>query len=251
MSDDQYIMRLEDLPPLSHSTMETFVQCPHQYLRAKIIKDVKEDFSHPAAKWGKRFHAVMESFLRDGTPIPKEFQQFQGYADRLDAIEGDRYVEDKMGVTHDGKPGRFFSNAMRFRIITDLLAVRDRDAILIDHKTGKIKPSDQLGLNAVGVFAKFPHVEEVKAAFTWIKHGTHTPYIYVRTKAEADERRASLGKATAGGQPPVVKSIEELEREKFRPIETSRAAVAQSGFWPKRPSGLCPWCPVTDCEHHE
>ena len=245
---ETYVIAPSDLPPMSHSAMELFTQCPYQYLRTKILKDVKEDFSHPAAVWGTRFHKVMEEFLRDGTPLPDEFARFQGYADRLNAIEGDRYVEEKIGVTHDGRPGQFFSNEVRFRIIMDYLVVRDSDAIVIDHKTGKVKPSDQLGLSAVGVFAMFPKVQQVKAAFTWVKFGSQTAYVYTRTKEEADElREKTLAQESNRRSNITIKSVEELERERFRPIEQSREAVAKAGVWPTKPSGLCPWCPVTDC----
>lgn len=217
----------EKVPPLSFSSMGTYKQCPHQYLRTKILKDVKDDFSHPAAVWGKEAHKALEDFLIGTTSqLPARFSQFQTYADGLNAMEGDRHVERKLAVDASLKPVDFFDNRRaRYRGIIDYLVIRGDTGYMIDHKTGKVKPSDQLALSAIMAFSKFPRLQRIKGALYWMKPDTYTKYEYTREEAPAIESRL------------------------FRPVLASVMASAENGNWPKKPSGLCPWCPVKDCEH--
>lgn len=215
--------------PLSYSGIATFKQCPHKFLRTKILKDVKEDFTHPATVWGSDVHKALEDFLRDGTPLGERFRAYQQYADSLDAVEGDKYIEYKMAVDHEHKPTDFFDDSCKYRGIVDYLAVRGDTAFLIDHKTGKhINPTDQLALNAVLIFAHFPEVHTVKAAFYWLQKDTYTKYRYTR------------------------EHMAELHSRLFTPIVaaiTDAVTGKADHYWLKSPSGLCGWCPVTDCEY--
>ena len=218
----------DKVPPLSFSTGNLFQQCPHQYYRLKVAKDVKDDFSHPVALWGKRAHKALEDFLLGVTKeLPDEFRQFSHYAHRLKQMEGDRFVERKMAVDASLKPVDFFDNRRaRYRSIVDYLVIKGDTAFQIDHKTGKVKPSDQLAMSALPIFAKYPRVQQIKGALYWLKHDTYTKYEYKREEAPA------------------------MESKLFRPVITAIRNAAETGYWPRQPSALCAYCPVKDCEYN-
>lgn len=215
---------MSSVGPLSFSGIKTYDQCPHKFYRLKVLKDVKDDFSGPEAIWGNDVHKALEDFIRDGKPLGERFKQFQQYAERLRQIEGDHYVEKKLAITDDGKVVNFFSSDADHRCVIDFLVVRNdrRDALIIDHKTGKIRPTKQLHYNALMVFAAFPKVDVVKAAFYWLPKDTFTKYTIHRE--EIDDVWDEFEKPLVG-------------------IEES----AETGEWPRKSTPLCGWCPVVDC----
>ena len=215
------------LLPQSHSTMQMYLNCPHKYYRVKVAKDCKEDFSHPSALWGQDAHKALENRLRDGTELPDRFKQFRKYADRLASMKGVKFVERKLAVDADYNPSQFFDNDSLYRGVVDYLVIHEGVGYLIDHKTGKVKPNEleQLELAALMIFARFPTVSIVKGALTWLKHDDASRMQITRDEAH------------------------DIEQAKFFPIVQTMRASAQAENWPKKPSGLCPWCPVRDCEN--
>jgi len=209
---------------LSFSGIKTFETCPHKFYRLKVAKDVKEDFSHPAAQWGNEVHKALEHYLTAKRPLGERFKAYQEYASRLDQIEGDRFVELRLAITDDGEVCSFFDRQAAHRGVLDYLVIRDdkKEAILIDHKTGKVRPTKQLHYNALMVFAAFPRVQILKAAFYWLPADTYTKHTFHRS--EIDDIWDEFEKPLVG--------IEEC---------------AESGEWPRKQSPLCGWCPVYDC----
>ena len=209
--------------PLSFSGLKTFLQCPHRFYRTKVLKDVKDDFSHPATVWGNEVHKALEDFFAHGKPLDDRFSTYQSYADALSAIPGEHYIELKIGMTEDERPCAFFDKNVAYRGILDFLVIDGDTAYLIDHKTGKVRPTKQLHFNALLIFAKFPEVKHIKAAFFWLPADTHTKYQFSRSDVPSlwrDFENAIVG-------------LEEAE---------------ENNKWIKKPTGLCPWCPVKDCE---
>ena len=215
------------IPPLSISTIKLFEQCPWRFYREKIKKDVKDvkDDIHPTTLWGQRAHKALELYLRDGTPLPNEMSQLQGYADLLKKAEGSMAVEVKLAMTEDGEFAKFFDNdAAFYRGVVDLLKINGDKALVIDHKFGKVRVTDQLYMCALLVFVNYPSVKHVKAAFVW-------PTIPHRVVKEIS--------------PDVARAVDE---QKFRPVREQIIRAMDDDKWPKRPSGLCGYCPVKDCE---
>lgn len=228
MSDENTVIPIESLPPLSHSSLKVFQQCPYQYLRVYLLKNVvKEGVSHPAAIWGNEAHKALELYFKDGTPLPEQFANLKSYAEKLDSIKGERHIELKLAVDDKLEPIDFFDKAGRYRGVLDFLVLRDTTAFLIDHKSGKVRPTEQMALGAILVFAHWPQIETVKAAFYWLKYDTFTKYTFTR-----DE-------------------LERIDQLSFRPFVMAIQATAKAGNWIRKPSGLCPWCPVVDCEYQE
>ena len=57
----------------SFSSLKTFQQCPRKYYHTKILKDVREPDT-VATLYGKSAHTVAEEYIRDGAPIPAQFE---------------------------------------------------------------------------------------------------------------------------------------------------------------------------------
>ena len=211
--------------PWSHSSLSTFVNCPRQYYEVKVIKSVKDEPGE-AALWGDYVHKEFEkSLLAYGAPLPNDLRQFQPYIDRLAGMSGKQMIELKLGLNAAKQPCDFLADDVWTRGIIDYLNVKGDRALVVDHKTGKIKPSRQLVQNALMIFAHFPAVQTVDVVFYWLKFNDKTHRTYTRDQ------------------------IPEMWAE----YEDDLAAYEQAfrlDTWVERPSGLCyGWCPVTHCPH--
>ena len=98
------------------------------------------------------------------------------------------------------------------------------ETYLPTHNTGSDKYPDtaQLELMALFLMAKFPEILVVKGALLFLLHDTVIKATY--------HKRDEL-------------SMWKLWHKKVNTIQ----AVTESGVWPERSSGLCPWCPCTTC----
>ena len=211
---------------ISYSGLKKYEQCPHQFYRTKVKKDIVEDFSGEAAVWGNEVHKALEEYLRDNRPLDGRFAPYEHYAKGLAGIEGEKHVEIKLAIDADANPVPFFDKKAAYRGIIDYLVIRPggREAFLVDHKTGKVRPTKQLHFNALMVFAKFPKLRVLKTAFFWLPANTYTKFAFHRNDlddiwSEFDESLSAM-------------------EESF-----------ETDHWPKKKTGLCPWCPVYDCEH--
>lgn len=214
-------------PIHSYSTLSTFEQCPHKYFRLKIKKDVKEDFSGPAIEYGKSVHKALENYLTLNIPIPNEHAAFRGYAQMLRDQPGEKHIEHRVALDDGLNQVGFFDNSKaRWRAVFDYVAVSGENAMLIDHKTGKVRPTKQLHLASAVAFNAFPTVNKIRAAFTWLKHGSHTVHEFTRD----DEPKLW---------------------ETFRPLTDAIAECVDSNVWPYKTGPLCAYCPVKDCPHNE
>ena len=169
----------------SFSSLSNFENCPKQFYHTRVAKDVATTQGE-AALWGDRVHQYLEAGL------------------------------------HYAKG----NTAEAARILSGLYNVpEDIVAYALDWKTGKRKPdSQQLRLFALLVFAHYPHVQECKTEFVWLKTGERDDAVYRR----------------------------EQEAEMWQPFLPSLArynAAFKQEMWAPRKSGLCRgWCPVTSCE---
>lgn len=216
------------MPAISYSGLKKYEQCPHQFYRTKVKKDIIEDFSGEAAVWGNEVHKALEEYLLAQKPLADKFKAYQHYADALDRVEGERYIELKVAIDKDSNPVPFFDQKAAYRGIVDYLVIRPggRTALLIDHKTGKVRPTKQLHFNALLVFAMFPKVRVLHTAFFWLPANTYTKHSFHRN--DLDDIWAEFDD-----------SLSALE------------ASYEEDNWPMKPTGLCPWCPVYDCPHYD
>mgnify|MGYP003333848797 FL=1 len=212
----------------SYSALGLFQQCPKKYYHLRVVKDVVEPET-TAILYGKEVHLALEEYIRDGKPIPPQFSQFQGIADMLNAIPGDKLCEYKMGLTKDIQACGFFDENVWFRGVADLLIINGDTARVIDYKTGKsseFADVKQLELMALAVFKHFPKVRRVKAGLVFLVANDFV-------KAEYDKKDAPLS---------WLKWIQETDRIQ---------AAHDTNVWNPKPNFTCrKYCLVKDCQHN-
>lgn len=209
-----------NMPPWTYSQLESFETCPKKHYHLKVARDVVEPPS-PHAEWGTRVHTAFEDAVQKQQILPEGMTQWQSLANKIARLPGEKFPEIKLAIDSSFKPADW-KNAWS-RGIADLLVVCGKKAAVIDYKTGKRKPSEQLDLYANYVFHHYPEVEKVTTCYVWLKE---------RKIDRKSISRASLPVTWQSLLPRVRKLESAYERDS----------------WPARPSGLCNgWCPVTSC----
>lgn len=207
----------------TYSSLEKYQTCPKQYYHLRVIKDVVDPPSEHTV-WGESVHTALEDFISRDIPLPDEMHHWASFMLKVKRLKGTKLVEKKFSIDENFLPcdwDRAWS-----RGIVDLTVLSGDTAIVIDYKTGKRKPSDQLSLYAAYVFAHYPEVQSVSTAFIWLKDRKLDKEAFTRDDI-ADIWQRFL--------PTVAKISSSLETNK----------------WPARPSGLCrQWCHVLTCDHN-
>lgn len=164
----------------SFSSMNTYQTCPRQYYLTYVNKVIPYTETE-ATRWGTEVHLALEEYCRDGKPLDEKFLPFKPYADKIIALPGDKYYEQKMALDGGLRPVEFDSPEAWCRGIVDVLVVDGDKALVCDWKTGKVKPdSDQLKLFAGFVMQHYPAVETVKTVYAWVGHTKTTKETYTR-----------------------------------------------------------------------
>ncbi len=158
-------------PAWSHSSLKDFEGCQRRYHEVKVLK--KYPFQETeATRYGNKVHEAIEFYIRDKTPIPPEYAQFQPVVDAMLSKSGRVLAEHEMALTVDLKPTGWKSPDVWVRGIADILIVNDENltAWVGDWKTGnnKYPDRDQLVLMSLMVFAHFPHIRKVNSALLFI-----------------------------------------------------------------------------------
>lgn len=209
----------------SHSSITQFEQCPKRYFHQRITKEVK-DVGSAASVYGERVHKQLEDRLKHGTPLPTDTAMHEGI---ISAVANSKrytmHAEQEYTLTKELKPTTWWAEDAWLRSKLDVLGIGETSACVIDWKTGKRKKDfDQLELFAVQTFLHNPDIMRVESAFVWLSVGAVDTETYQR-----EELPALLLK--------LLSRIKRIERAK------------ETGVWPAKPSGLCPYCPAKDiCE---
>ena len=81
----------------SFSSLKDFIGCPKRYQEVKVLKNY--EFQPTAATtYGNKVHAALEAYVKDGAELPANYKQYQGYADGIIDIPGEKIVEYKMAL---------------------------------------------------------------------------------------------------------------------------------------------------------
>jgi CRISPR/Cas system-associated exonuclease Cas4 (RecB family) len=211
----------------SYSSLKDYTGCPKRYYEIKVAKNYEVPTSQQML-YGKEVHKALEDYVRDGTPLPKNYERFKSMVDELIAIPGVKYPEYEMGLTHDKKACEFNDPNRWVRGIADLVIVDGDTAFIIDYKTGGNKYPDpkQLRLMSLMVFEHFPEVNHIKAGLLFVMHNSFITEEYNRAEIEA-----SWAHFTA-------------------PLALLKHSY-ESGKWVPNPTPLCRYCPVHSCEFNE
>jgi len=213
----------------SYSSIKQFENCPRQYNEVRILKKFKQSETE-ATLYGTAVHQAFENYIKDRTPLPAQFSQFQKYIEPLAAIQGDVRCEEKMGIRSDFSPCGFFDKDVWFRGIPDFMAINapKRLARVADYKTGKssrFADKAQLELMAAMIMSHYPEVDTVKGALLFVVAGDIIRAEFTRDHL-ADIYSRWAGRAGA--------------------IENA----LNLNVWNPRSGPLCKFCPVTTCDHY-
>ena len=210
----------------SHSALKDFEGCPRRYHEVKVLNNYPFQETE-ATYYGKEFHSAAEHYIKDGKPLPSQFEYAKDTLDALLSKPGRKLCEYEMGLTKDLLPCSFHDKNRWVRGIADLLIIDDDNltARVVDYKTGnnKYPDTDQLKLMSLMVFKHFPHIRKVSSALLFVVKND-----MVKSSMAVDEADAVWWEY----------------RERVARLEQCFA----SGVWNPKSSGLCPWCPVKTCE---
>lgn len=208
----------------TYSQLEQFETCPKQFYHKHVAKDFREPMGE-AAKWGETVHKAFEDTIEKKVPLPEGMTQWQGIADKLAALPGQKYIELKCALNREYRPTGYFDKDWWTRGKADLVVINGNEAAVFDYKTGKMKPSEQLTLYAAYTFAHYPEVQVVHTGYVWLKNRKIT-----KDKVQREE----LPFVWQG----FIGRVSRLEK------------AYKANSWPESPSGLCNgWCPVKTCKY--
>jgi hypothetical protein len=211
----------------SFSSLKDFVNCPKQYYHIKVAKDFEKKATQQML-YGTEVHRACEEYVRDGTPLVKNYVRFKPQLDALLEISGTKYCEHEMALTTEREPCAFDSDTRWVRGIVDLLIVDGAVAYIVDYKTGSNKYPDpkQLKLMALMTYAHFPNVQSIKAGLLFVMHNTFVTEEYDK------------------------KDIEKLWQNFLPDLQRLEVAYDNNVWFPKA-GPLCGWCPVSSCNFYK
>lgn len=211
----------------SFSGLKDFIGCPKRYQEVKVLKNFEQKFNE-AAHYGNKVHEALEKYVKDGTELPLNYQQFKAWADALIQLPGQKLTEHRMALTVDRQPCTWAAKDMWVRGIADLLIIDGDHARVIDYKTGSERYPEpkQLKLMALLVFSHYPEVKKVSGALMFIMKNVIIDEEYTRNM------------------------IDELWTA-FTPDLERLSQAYENNVWPANPSALCRFCPVNTCQFYK
>ncbi len=213
------------LSPLqfSHSFLDCFYEvCPEMARRQYVTKDKKKVFQARADGIDK--HRLLERRVKHNEPFPAELASAEKYIQSISRV-GPLEVEVPLGIDVYFKPISFWSGWFRGKFDMVARNYEKKIALLADWKTGKVREKlDQIERGALLLLANDPNIDEVIGFNIWLKA----------------DKTGPVYRFTRGGPAPA-KLVQQC-----RGIE----AMDPAKEWPKRPSGLCGYCPVDTCDHN-
>ena len=210
----------------SFSSLKDYLNCPKQYQEIKVLKRF---FKAPTAAmtYGNEAHKAAENYVKDGTPLAKNYLSFKPVLDVLIETEGEKLPEYRMALDRDGNACEY-GKGYWVRGIVDLMIIDGDTAFIIDYKTGSNKYPEpkQLKLMALMAFAHYPQINRIKAGLLFVVHNSFMTEEYSR------------------------EDIPQLWDAFYSDLGRMDASYAND-VWNPNPSPLCGWCPVNTCPHHK
>jgi hypothetical protein len=208
------------MPAWTYSQLDSFESCPKKFYHLKVIRDIVEPPTEHTV-WGTKVHTAFENFILHGELLPEGMTQWQPIANKIAKLGGEKHAELKFAIDKNFQPADW-DNAWS-RGIADLVVINGKNAVVMDYKTGKRKPTEQLDLYAAYVFHYYPEVQEVTTVFVWLKE---------KKLDKKKVMRKELADVWQGLLPRAIRLERAYDKEE----------------WPARSSGLCKaWCPVITC----
>lgn len=202
----------------SFSRWSTYEQCPF-LAKCKFVDRLPEPVvASPAIERGIVIHKMAEDYVvaeKQPRTISTELKMF--HAEFKEARKGKPFVEREWAFTSSWEPTGWFAKNAWCRVKTDLVFWRKDSLIIVDHKTGKRRPTHetQLSLYAIAGFLMYPEIDIIDSELWYLDHGKPIP----TERYERHELPLML----------------EAWEERTRPM------LSDTQFAPK-PSRACSWC---------
>ncbi|OQW33956.1 MAG: hypothetical protein A4E20_12055 [Nitrospira sp. SG-bin2] len=197
----------------SFSRLHQWEECP---LRAKLkLLDKRQEPEGPALARGNAIHKEAEKFASGQVrALPQSLALMKD--DFKELKKAKPLVEQQWAFTINWEPTEWFAKDAWLRVICDAVTVSPPNAVVIDHKTGKLREgyNDQVELFALAALAKFQDVQTVRTELWYLDHGV----------IKDDEFN---------------RSMEKKLRTKWE--KRARPLLADTTFAP-RPGFHCRWC---------
>jgi ATP-dependent exoDNAse (exonuclease V) beta subunit len=206
-------MGADVLTAYSFSSISTYLQCPRRFEAQYIDKRVK-DAGSAASLHGERVHKQAELYIKGESDDLPEQRPKDNILDVLRKLGAE--AELKVAVSYDFEPRDFWAKDVMLRGLVDV-KFRTRDGVcIIDWKSGKKRDNSLQGSFYAAMMSAYHPGERVQVVFDYLDKGRCPPIDY-KPKMR-DE----------------VRSLVEM--------------VDGTTAYPPRPTPLCGWCPVADCE---
>jgi len=108
----------------SHSALKDYEGCARRYYEVKVLG--KYPFQETdATRYGVQVHKALEDYIKDNTPIPPEYAQFQAVVDAVIKKPGRKLAEHEMALNKNLQPCDWKAKDVWVRGIADILIVND------------------------------------------------------------------------------------------------------------------------------
>lgn len=173
-------MPVKQFTAWSYSRLAAWEDCP---LRAKLkLLDKKTEPEGPALARGNLIHGEAANYLTGKVrALPSSLVKLKTSFKELKAAKP--MVEQQWAFDVNWQPVEWFAPTAHLRIICDAVTLPLPLAVVVDHKTGKLREGyqDQVELFALGVMAKFAEVKEVRTELWYLDHGQIIPAEFDRS----------------------------------------------------------------------
>lgn len=210
----------------SYTALTDFEGCPARYAESRFY--CRTPFVETEAIiWGNRVHKAAEDFIKR-TPN-KDIEALlpvEPYVTAMIRSGHKLQAEREIALTRQLTPVSWFSEKAWLRVKIDVTMFKGKfDASVFDFKTGKMKDDeDQLRICIAALAVLEPHIQRFDGKYIWIAH-----------------------KQVTGIKPVTRDEVKGIWQEFIPRVKRMEDAWAAENF-PAKPSGLCPWCSVSDCK---
>lgn len=225
----------------SFSRLQAYRQCPYKYYRMNMLSKQDPDRVDPYASpseamlEGDRMHKSFENSIMHGVKLDPKYEK---HNDKITALrqltlEGKVVAcEREMAISTGLKSVSWFSKQAWGRAKADV-EIKNMSAsrpagehalTYIDWKSGKVRDDwmPQGAAMAAVAFCVYPSVQQVAWKVDYVNYDTIKEAVYERD-------------ALANIFAPILRTVKDITES------------VKSGDWEMRETGLCGWCPVTDC----
>lgn len=210
----------------SYSQLSAAELCPRKWASESFYKTIRQT-EGSEQNYGKDVHKAFELRAAKGVKLPLDLQHHEpNIAKLLSIVKGERVVEQRIAINQAFEPTGFFDSDVWCRAVIDLMDYDENRALIVDWKTGKIRPDfDQLDLMAAMTQCLVPSLKKIVGAFYWTK-----------------ERKVSTRSYPAA-------SISGIWAKFMPRVERFQDMVREQDF-PAKPNFLCRrHCGVSACPH--